>query len=150
MSILIACIGNIFFGDDAFGCEVAQRLSKCELPSDVTVVDFGIRGYDLAMRLEDKWDAIVFVDAMPSDHPPGTLSVIEPSLTATPATTIDPHGLDPVRVLQLAYRDRPAPTLRLVAVAPQSFDLEMSTEVTASIDPAVALVQRLIAELPHA
>ncbi len=25
--ILIAGIGNIFFGDDAFGCEVARRLA---------------------------------------------------------------------------------------------------------------------------
>ena len=27
MSILVACIGNIFQGDDAFGCEVAKVLA---------------------------------------------------------------------------------------------------------------------------
>jgi len=41
--ILVAGIGNIFFGDDAFGCEVASRLGRRSLPDGVTVKDFGIR-----------------------------------------------------------------------------------------------------------
>ncbi len=32
MPILVAGIGNIFFGDDAFGCEVAQELLRREWP----------------------------------------------------------------------------------------------------------------------
>src|SRR6185436_16453735 len=52
-NILIAGIGNIFFGDDAFGVEVAQRLLTRELPPAVTVVDFGIRGFDLAYAMMD-------------------------------------------------------------------------------------------------
>ncbi len=43
-SILIAGIGNIFLGDDAFGSEVARRLLVKALPEEVKVVDFGIRG----------------------------------------------------------------------------------------------------------
>ncbi|MDQ3686285.1 MAG: hydrogenase maturation protease, partial [Acidobacteriota bacterium] len=54
--ILIAGIGNIFLGDDAFGCEVAQRLSGRTLPDEVRVVDFGIRGLDLAYALMDGYD----------------------------------------------------------------------------------------------
>ena len=45
--ILIACIGNIFLGDDGFGTEVARRLAQRDLPSDVILRDFGIRGLDL-------------------------------------------------------------------------------------------------------
>ena len=33
--ILIACIGNIFMGDDGFGTEVARRLAVRKLPPDV-------------------------------------------------------------------------------------------------------------------
>ena len=36
--LLIACIGNIFLGDDAFGVEVARRLQSRELPRDVRVM----------------------------------------------------------------------------------------------------------------
>src|SRR6202046_976251 len=47
-SVLVAGIGNVFLGDDAFGVEVAKRLSTHALPKTVRVTDFGIRGYDLA------------------------------------------------------------------------------------------------------
>jgi hydrogenase maturation protease len=47
-TILIAGIGNIFLGDDAFGVEVAHSLTRRTLPGEVQVKDFGIRGFDLA------------------------------------------------------------------------------------------------------
>ena len=39
--LLIACVGNLFLGDDAFGVEVASRLATVSLPEGVRVVDFG-------------------------------------------------------------------------------------------------------------
>ena len=50
--ILIAGIGNVFLGDDGFGVEVVKRLAERELPEGVEVVDFGIRGLDLAYALD--------------------------------------------------------------------------------------------------
>src|SRR6202034_4007102 len=41
-TILIAGIGNIFLGDDAFGVEVVRRLATRNLPAAVRVADFGI------------------------------------------------------------------------------------------------------------
>jgi hydrogenase maturation protease len=38
--ILVAGIGNIFLGDDAFGSEVARRLMNERLPPEVRVIDF--------------------------------------------------------------------------------------------------------------
>jgi hydrogenase maturation protease len=54
--ILVAGIGNIFLGDDAFGCEVAERLLQRQLPAEVSVVDFGIRGFDLAFALLEDYE----------------------------------------------------------------------------------------------
>ncbi len=48
------------------------------LPDGVSVVDFGIRGLDLAYTLLDDRDATILVDAVPRGGPPGTLYVIEP------------------------------------------------------------------------
>src|ERR1700734_1751902 len=76
--ILIAGIGNIFLGDDAFGSEVARRLAARPMPDGVKVVDFGIRGFDLTYALLDGSDATILVDATPRGGPPGTLYVIEP------------------------------------------------------------------------
>ena len=76
--ILVACIGNIFMGDDAFGVEVAARLARKRLPENVHVVDYGIRGLDLAYALMDGYDACILVDAVPRGGAPGTLYTIEP------------------------------------------------------------------------
>ncbi len=84
-SILIAGIGNIFLGDDAFGVEVAQRLANRKLPDRVKVVDFGIRGFDLAYALLDRFDVTILVDACPRGGAPGTLYVIEPDLNVSAA-----------------------------------------------------------------
>ena len=105
--ILIACVGNIFLGDDGFGVEVALALSKRRLPENVSVKDFGIRGFDLAYALLDPWDLVILVDALPRGEAAGTLYLIEPDLTTlsnsvSADTAINPHGMDPVRVLNLA------------------------------------------------
>jgi hydrogenase maturation protease len=102
MKILIACVGNIFLGDDGFGVEVARALSKRQLPETLSVKDFGIRGFDLAYSLLDPWDGVIIVDALPRGEAPGTLYVIEPDRSAAADTAINPHGMDPVRVLNLA------------------------------------------------
>jgi hydrogenase maturation protease len=105
--ILIACVGNIFLGDDGFGVEVALALAKRHLPENVSVKDFGIRGFDLAYALLDPWSLVIIVDALSRGDAAGTLYVIEPDLKAlghsvSADTAINPHGMDPVRVLNLA------------------------------------------------
>ena len=78
--ILVAGIGNIFLGDDGFGVEVAQQLSKCDFPASVRVADFGIRGFDLAFALQDGYETTILIDAFPHGQPPGTVYVVEPDL----------------------------------------------------------------------
>ncbi len=104
MNVLIACVGNIFLGDDGFGVEVARSLSMRQLPEGVSVKDYGIRGFDLAYALLDRWDLVIIVDALPRGEAAGTLYVIEPELhgPASADIALNPHGMDPVRVLSLA------------------------------------------------
>jgi hydrogenase maturation protease len=99
--ILVAGIGNVFLGDDGFGVALSGRLASRELPAGVDVVDFGIRGMDLAYALGDGYDAALLLDAAPRGAAPGTLSVIEPEVEDG-EVAIDAHGMDPVKVLALA------------------------------------------------
>ena len=69
----MAGIGNVFLGDDGFGVALAELLAQRALPAGVEVVDFGIRGMDLAYALGDGYDAAVLLDAAPTGQPPGTL-----------------------------------------------------------------------------
>ncbi|MEA2324360.1 MAG: hydrogenase maturation protease, partial [Solirubrobacteraceae bacterium] len=99
--ILVAGIGNVFLGDDGFGVALADRLARRALPAGVDVVDYGIRGMDLAYALHDGWDAVLLLDAVPRGQAPGTLYVIEPEPPEEPGVP-DAHGMDPVSVLALA------------------------------------------------
>jgi hydrogenase maturation protease len=153
--VLVAGIGNIFMGDDAFGVEVARRLAQRSLPAGVEVGDFGIRGIDLMYALGEGYDAAVFVDAVPRGRPPGTLSVIEPELEEGEAT-LDAHGMDPVRVLSLARQVGSVPKRILVVGCEPAVRMtgdeeevvgELSEPVRAAIDDAVGLVESVIREL---
>jgi hydrogenase maturation protease len=157
--ILVAGVGNIFLGDDAFGVEVAQRLADRPLPEGVRVVDFGIRGLDLAYALLDDYEAVVLVDASPRGGQPGTLYVLEPELeqALSPSeggAVVEAHNLDPVRVLRLvaALGGR---VRRLVVVGCEpatsdgddDFAAEMSAPVRAAVEEAIPLVESLVARL---
>jgi hydrogenase maturation protease len=149
--VLVAGVGNIFLGDDAFGVEVVARLARRPLPDGVRVVDFGIRGLDLTYALLDGYETVILVDAVPRGGAPGTLYVIEPE-PGTVEPGIEAHNLGPARVLGLAAA-LGAPLRRILQVgcelAPGEADemhLEMSPAVRAALDEAVALVERLVEE----
>lgn len=163
--ILIACIGNIFFGDDGFGVEVAQRLQHRRYPAGVQVIDFGIRGMDLAYTLLEDYETLVLVDTVSRGGLPGTLYLIEPDLARMNAQQgaeagragLDAHSMDPVKVLAFARTlgARPIRTL-LVGCEPapsgdSGDDMEMnmglSKPVQAAVDEAVSMIDTLVAQL---
>lgn len=166
--ILVACIGNIFLGDDGFGVEVAQRMLKREsrpYPENVQVVDFGIRGMDLAYTLLEDYDTLVLVDAVPRGGQPGTLYLIEPDLAHLNAeqgaragsVALDSHSMDPVKVLAYARTlgARPIHTL-LVGCEPSAFNADdpcmemsmgLSDPIAAAVDPAIHMIDSLVADL---
>jgi hydrogenase maturation protease len=150
--VLVAGIGNIFLGDDGFGCEVARRLAAAALPAGVDVVDFGIRGLDLGYALADGYDWAILVDAAPLGLDPGTVQVIEPEPPGPgEARTFAPHGLGADQALGLAASlGGRIPRLLLVACQPESLGGEggrmgLSAAVAAAVDRAVEQVRALLA-----
>ncbi|MFF0448813.1 hydrogenase maturation protease [Streptomyces sp. NPDC004609] len=117
--VLVAGIGNMFMADDGFGPELITALRGRRLPAGVDVVDFGIRGMDLAYRLLDGYTACVLVDAMPRGEAPGTLTVLEPDIPAEDTAPAG-HGMDPVKVLALArgLAEGPLPRILLLGCEP--------------------------------
>jgi hydrogenase maturation protease len=155
--ILVAGIGNIFLGDDAFGVEVAQRLLRRPLPEGVRVVDFGIRGLDLVYALLDSYESVILVDAVPRGEAAGTLCVLDlPQLDAAEGTAVplEGHSMDPVKVLrQAAAMGARVKRLLLVGCEPTPFgsedDMQMglSEPVQAAVEEAVLLVEQLVQRL---
>ncbi|MGA2020979.1 MAG: hydrogenase maturation protease [Candidatus Sulfotelmatobacter sp.] len=155
--ILVAGVGNIFLGDDAFGVEVARRLSGRELPGTVRVTDFGIRGYDLAYALLDGYDTTILVDACPRGEPAGTLYVIEPDLSDLGGpddqqSAVEAHGMNPLNVLRLASSMGPLKRVLLVGcepgtLGPEEGQMGLSEPVAAVVDEAVKLIESLIEKI---
>jgi hydrogenase maturation protease len=154
-TILIAGIGNIFLGDDAFGCEVVKRLSERAWPDNVRVVDFGIRGFDLAYALLDGYDVTIFVDATPRGQEPGTLYTIEPELEKIEnidvvGGMVDAHSMDPMKVLSMVKSmGGEFKKILLVGCEPATFGPEegqmgLSEPVEAAVDRAVTVVESLV------
>lgn len=153
--ILVAGVGNIFLGDDAFGVEVVRRLTGRPLPDGVRVADFGIRGLDLAYTLLDDYEAVLVVDASPRGGQPGTLYVLEPTIDAeSQPPAIEGHSMDPARVFRLAA-SLGSPVRRLLVVGcepgPPADAEEMaaglSAPVRAAVDEAIPLIESLVREL---
>jgi hydrogenase maturation protease len=164
---LVAGIGNIFLSDDGFGVEVAARLADRDLPDDVRVIDYGIRGMHLAYDLAGGYDTAILVDATPRGGVPGTLYLIEPGSGSDPGDTsaapprsgeesqaqvaspiFDAHGMQPDVVLGMLDTlggDRPGRIL-IVGCEPASVDegMGLSEAVAAAVDEAAAVVLELV------
>jgi hydrogenase maturation protease len=151
--VLVAGVGNIFFGDDAFGSELARRLLREQWPENVRVEDFGIRGFDLTFALLDGYDTVILLDATPRGGAPGTLYTMEPELGPAENGEVETHGMNPMRVLATA-RSMGAAWKRLLVVgcepAADSVDpdgegaLGLSEAVRPAVEEAVEVVRRLI------
>jgi hydrogenase maturation protease len=151
---LVACIGNIFLGDDAFGCEVARVLPGMNISARVKVVDYGIRGFDLAYALLEPYETIILVDAIARGSRPGTVSILQPadrSTTADNQPALDPHSMHPESVLALARSlGEIKAEIYIVGCEPSNFGEELqgrmglSEAVAAAVPEAARTVVELI------
>jgi len=152
--ILVAGIGNIFLGDDAFGVEVVRLLAGRPVPAGVEVRDFGIRGVHLAYDLLNGCDLFVLVDAAERGEAPGTVTVIEVEVPEPdPAVfgsgpVIDAHSLTPDGIFALlgSLGGRPGRSL-LVACEPAdvSAGMGLSGPVLQALPHAVRTVEEILA-----
>jgi len=159
MRVLVAGVGNTLRSDDGFGVAVARRLEAMELPEGVRVVETGISGMTLVQELMDGYDALIVLDTVDRQRPPGTIMLIEPDIAD--ATTMsheqqheliaDTHLATPSRVMLMAKALGALPE-RLLLVGCQPVDAEalgmdLSPEVAAAVEVAVAEVERHLAQL---
>jgi hydrogenase maturation protease len=153
--LLIAGIGNIFLGDDAFGCEVVARLLRMTWPNEVRIVDFGIRGLDLAYAMLRENQTVILVDATPQGGSPGTIYTMELSLddVGLPNAILDTHSMHPLNVLRLVQTLGGTPgRILLVGCEPADFGHEtdgrmgLSENVQSAVEHAIPVIESLVTE----
>ena len=139
--VLIAGLGNVFHGDDAFGVEAVKALITRELPAGVQAADFGIRGIDFCFALLDGYDRVVVIDTVSRGGAPGTLYLMEIEADGTTVSPVETHRYAPVEAMRLAKSmgGRLPPTW-LVGCEPATLDeMGLSPPVRDAIPEAVRM-----------
>jgi hydrogenase maturation protease len=150
MRVLVACVGNIFLGDDGFGTAVAAELARRELPEGVRLHDYGISSVHLLYDLLDGYDLLVLVDTVArQEGPPGTLYLIEPEVVGRePAPAIDPHDLPPGGAVELvALLGGQVRRILVVGVQPERLEegIGLSAPVQEAVGAAADMVHDVVA-----
>lgn len=154
--VLVAGLGNIFLGDDAFGVEVVRRLSEMNVPEHVRLMDVGVRIVHLAYELrEHRYDTVILIDVVSNGVPAGTVSVLEPEGDGSADLRVqEGHGVEPHEIAALVRQlGGEVPRMMIVACQPSRIgaDAGLSEPVAAAVDGAVQVVMRLIpSEAPAA
>ena len=143
--ILVAGVGNVFLTDDGFGVAVVEQLARREVPPNVIVRDFGIRGIHLAYELLEPYDLVVLVDAMHRDGPPGTLYVVEPDTARDEdgPVSMDAHDLAPEAVLAMVPK-LGGEVGRVIVVGCEPEDVSAGMSLTAAVAAAVPAAVELV------
>ncbi|GAC1658309.1 MAG: hydrogenase maturation protease [Vulcanimicrobiaceae bacterium] len=143
--VLIAGVGNIFFGDDGYGCEVIRRMANETFPQGVRVEDYGIRGTHLAFELMSGYDAAILIDAVPKGGDPGTLYVIEPDLESA-SGAMDAHSMDLQAVFAFMRTLEGVPP-RIIIVGCEPASAEDEIGLTKVVEQAVGKTIPLVREV---
>ena len=154
--ILIAAVGNLWMRDDGFGSAVARRLREGEVPSGVSVADFGTGGLDLAYEVMRGYDGLILIDVSRQGGDPGTLYVMEADEDEVEAgledgQVINPHAMDPQTVLRFVKSLGAWPgKVVVIACEPtvvEEMGMGLSPAVEVAVEGAIDLVLSTIEEL---
>ena len=142
--LLVLGLGNVLCEDDGAGVEAVRRLSESyEAPEGVEFVDGGTLGMSLLPMVGDA-KALLIVDAVAADAPPGTLIELEGDAVPRAALErLSPHQVGVADLLHGAmWTDRLPERLVLVGVVPDRMGLgiELTPRVAAALP---GLVERV-------
>src|SRR6266487_5560912 len=156
MRILIAGVGNILRGDDAFGIEVLRHLQALPGVFGVEFFESGTAGISLVQQLMDGYDALVIVDALDRGAEPGRVFVLEPNQESlsTPGAwdgSTDLHQADPEAVLRMAHALKVLPKRVWIvgcqAIGCDDLGAPLSNSVERAVPVAARRVQQIIESL---
>ncbi len=151
MKIKIIGLGSPLRGDDGLGIAAIERLvERDDLPSEVELVDGGLCGLGL-LDLVEGADAVILVDAVQSDEPPGTIiraSADQILRIDVPAGSV--HDFRVAETLHLAHSlGTPLPSITLIGMVPH--DISPGQTLSATVEANFSeLLDSILVEMQRA
>lgn len=133
LQTVILGIGNELLGDEGVGVHALRLLQEENLPEGIRCVEAGTAILDILPDLEEA-DRIIILDAMKDGGSPGTVYKIPFEECSGAPCIASMHGFDIFRVMTLAGRTVPPPTI-VFGVEPQevSWSMQLSPVVADSM-----------------
>jgi hydrogenase maturation protease len=144
--VLVAGIGNVLLGDDGVGPFVVQWLNASySFPEGVEVEDLGTPALDFIDRIVGL-DALIVIDAVSNDEPPGTVTLYrkEDVLRSAPGIRMDTHSAaltESLLAAEVFFGQSPKEVL-LVGISGDAHqaDCALSASVQAAVPSAVKAI----------
>lgn len=154
-SVLVLGCGNLLFGDDGFGPQVADYLiANCSIPHDVAVINIGTSARELLFDLilsETRPKKIIIVDAVDCNRTPGEL--FELSIDALPDTKIDDFSMHQVPSSNLLRELKNFCGVDIEIIAcqveriPENVEIGLSTTLQQVVQEASKIVMNILSKL---
>lgn len=149
MRVVVAGFGNVLRRDDGFGVAVVEELAAGRVPAEVTLMDVGIGGIHLIQVLmAEPADALIVLDAVEVQRPPGTVVVVEPQVLDVRASSPRDRR-DELADVHYATPDRALMFLRALDLLPPD-TVTIGCEPVDAETPEQGLTPRVAAAVPAA
>ena len=89
---LILGVGNLLMGDEGVGVAAIRHLEARGFADQAELVDGGTSGFHL-LGLFRNQQHLILIDAATDEHPPGTVSVIQPRYASDFPPTLTAHDI---------------------------------------------------------
>ncbi|MBI4946893.1 MAG: hydrogenase maturation protease [Bacteroidetes bacterium] len=149
--ILILGCGNILFGDDGFGPQVAEELQKnCHLPENVMVINAGsgVRKFLFDITLSEKKPGkIIIVDAIDAGKTPG--EIFELPIDEIPEKKIDDFSMHqlPTSNLLKELKEFCKVDVIIIVCQVESIPEEVTGSISKKLTDAIPVVCKRINEI---
>ena len=160
MRILVAGVGNVLKGDDAFGVRAVEAYARHPRRDPaVAILETGIGGMHLVQELMRGYSAVILFDACDRGAEPGSLVVLDPLLPDIDKLTeierrdyfCETHYATPVRALALAREVGVLPEIvRIIGCQvadADAFAIAMHPAVAAAVPLAAERAAELVTAL---
>lgn len=144
-------LGNPLWTDEGLGYHVLEALRQAELPPGVELIDGGTGGLNLLLPMTGA-QRVIFVDAVRSGHPPGTVFRIpESELASAPVRVKLSHAMGLDDVLRI-YREVEGGQAEVVIYCVEAADITtFGMALTPAVQAAVPkLVRHILGDLKAA
>jgi len=128
MKLGIIGVGNTLMGDDGVGVALLELLRGESLPEDVSLIDIGAGGFNLAHSLA-KLDVAIIIDAVDFGGAPGEAASLRPEnlRSIKENCELTTHGGDMLNVLALSRALGECPeTIIIYAIQPETMEPSMN------------------------